>query len=131
MRGGNRGPGEIRSIQNFDAVVFDDGIGEDFLGDGLDILTGLFGRDGGGDGDLEVLALTHILNAWITEALERGADRLTLRVQDGGLQRNKNAGSHGESRLSHARWSRACKMGGDEFEKPTEPRHRRLRFRRG
>src|ERR1039457_939406 len=98
------GPGEMRSIQNFDAVFLDDGIGEDFVGDGFDILPGLFGHDAGGDGDLEVLALAHILDAGITQAVERRANRLTLGVQNCGLQRNKNAGSHWESRLSHGEW---------------------------
>ena len=82
------------SVQNLDAILFDDRVGEDFVGDGFDFAACLFGGDAVGECDLEVLALADLRDGGVAESIERGAHRLTLRIENGGLQSDEDASFH-------------------------------------
>jgi len=64
---------------------------QDFLGDGFRCPSRLLHRPAGGDADVEVLALRGRRMARITEAVERRANRLALRIEDRGFQRDEYA----------------------------------------
>ena len=88
-------PRQAASIQDFDAILFDDRIGQYFVRDGFDVGLRLLARDAARERDFEELALTDFGDPSEPEAVERRADRLTLRVEDGGLRSYEYASFHG------------------------------------
>src|ERR1035437_7760042 len=89
------------SIQDFDAILFDDRIGPNFVRDGFNVGLRLLARGATGQRDFEELTLTHFGDGGEPEAVERRAHRLALRVENGGLRSYEYASFHGELRLSH------------------------------
>lgn len=81
-------------VGEFDGVFFDDGIGEDVVGESLDILLRLVARDAVGDRDVEAFALTDIRDIAIAQTVQRGANRLALRIEYGGLEENEDSCFH-------------------------------------
>jgi hypothetical protein len=65
--------------------------------DTLDLVASLLPRDAVRQRDLEELALADVGDPGVPEAVQRRADRLTLRVEYGGFQRYENASFHGKS----------------------------------
>ena len=98
-----RGVGKLKHalLDDFDAVFFDDGVGQDFVSDGLDLLAGLLPGGAGSEGDIEKFTLPDVGYRGITEVVKLGADGGSLRVQDRGLEGDKHASFHEETRLSH------------------------------
>ncbi len=84
----------VRSVEDLDPILLDDGIGENFLCDGFDVFPRLFAGDAAGDGDVEELALPHVRNARVPEPIQRRTDGLTLWVEDRRLQGNEHASFH-------------------------------------
>jgi len=74
-------------LEQFDAVVLDNGVAEDVARDGVEILAGLHG-------DLEIFALANVLNAPMAEPVERGTNGLTLRIEDGRFEGYVYPGFH-------------------------------------
>src|ERR1035438_1366654 len=95
--------GRVSSIQNFDAILLDDRIGQYFVRDGFDVGLRLLARGAARERDLEELALTDFGDRSEPEAVERRADRLALRVEDGGLRSDEYASFHGNSDYRTAR----------------------------
>src|ERR1035438_9478677 len=89
--------GRVSSIQNFDAILLDDRIGQYFVRDGFDVGLRLLARGAARERDLEELALTDFGDPGEPEAVKRRADRLALRVEDGGLRSYEYASFHGNS----------------------------------
>jgi hypothetical protein len=85
----------VLGVQELDSVFFDHRIREHFVCNRFNILPRLFAVNHAGQSDIEKLALTHVYDALIAKSVERGAHGLALRIQDGGFQRNKDAGCHG------------------------------------
>src|SRR5581483_9947497 len=81
-------------VDDLDPVLFDDGVGEDVVGNRFDVLLCLVAGDAVGDGDIEILALTDGGDTMIAESVQRGTDGLTLRIKDRGFQRNEDARFH-------------------------------------
>src|SRR5262245_18987376 len=78
---------------NLDAIAFDDGVRQDFVGD--------FGRERSGlvrflrrQIELEVLPLPYVFDGAVAKRLERVRDGLTLRIEHRRLQRDEYARSH-------------------------------------
>ena len=90
-----RGARARASIQDFDAILFDDRIGQHFVRDGFDVGLRPLARGAAGERDFEKLALTDFGNPSEPEAVERRADRLALRVEDGGFWSYEYACFHG------------------------------------
>src|ERR1035438_2895795 len=101
----------FRSIQDFDAIFFDDRIGQYFVRNGLDVGLRLLARDAASERDFEKLALTDFGDPSEPEAVERRADRLALRVEDGGFRSYKYASFHGnfDYRMARRAIGRACR----------------------
>jgi glutamate racemase len=80
------------------------------VGDGLDFAQGSLFCQTIGERDLEVFALPDVRDRRMAETVQRSAHRLTLRIEDRGLQRDENACFHGKFQLSHAiiDWQSAC-----------------------
>ena len=85
----------MNSIQDFDPILFDDRVGQHFVRDGFDVGLRLLARDTASERDLEELALADFGDRSEPEAVERRADRLALRVEDGGLGSYEYACFHG------------------------------------
>ena len=114
------------------AVLLDDGVSENFPGDLIQLPAGFFGRSGIVHLDLEVLALPNILHTFMPQPVKRRADRSSLRIQDGFLQRDVNNSLHGfiVSSLSDAKGGKdvvqnvldSCRPGDsiDRFERRVE-----------
>src|ERR1035437_2716082 len=92
-----RGARARPSIQDFDAILFDDRIGQHFMRDGFDVRLRLLARGSTGQRDFEELALTHFGDGGEPEAVERRAHGLALRVENGGLRSYEYASFHGNS----------------------------------
>src|ERR1017187_1236799 len=90
-----RGARARPSIQDFDAILFDDRIGQHFMRDGFDVRLRLLARGSTGQRDFEELALTHFGDGGEPEAVERRAHGLALRVENGGLRSYEYASFHG------------------------------------
>ena len=80
-------------------VVLDDGVGEKLLAHALDL-----GAGASGIAllhlDLDIFALAHIANRAEAKRVQRARDRLSLRVEHPGLERDGDARLHaGRSRL--------------------------------
>src|SRR5206468_5660703 len=90
------------SIQDFDAVLFNDRIGQYVVRGGFHIFLRLFAAGAISKCDFEELTLEHLSDGREPEAVERRAHRLPLRVEHGGLRSYEYASFHGELRLSHA-----------------------------
>ena len=69
-------------------VFFDDGVGEDFFGDALDLGAGGFGGEAVSQRKREILALAHRRYLCESDLAQRVLDGLALRVQDRCLQRD-------------------------------------------
>jgi hypothetical protein len=74
-------------IEHFDAVILDHRVAEDVARDGVEVLARLHG-------DFEILALPNILDAPMAESVERGANGLTLGVEDRWFEGYVDAGFH-------------------------------------
>src|ERR1035441_4994328 len=97
------------SVQDFDAILFDDRIGQHFVRDGFDVGLRLLACDAARERDFEELALTDLGDGSEPETVERRAHRLALRVEDGGLGSYEYASFHGNSNYRMARGlSGAC-----------------------
>src|ERR1017187_1758046 len=92
-----RGARARASIQDFDAILFDDRIGQHFMRDGFDVRLRLLARGSTGQRDFEELALTDFGDGGEPEAVERRAHGLALRVENGGLRSYEYASFHGNS----------------------------------
>src|ERR1022692_222027 len=115
-------PDRVNSIQNFDAILFDDRIGQHFVRDSLDVGLRLLPRDAARERDLEELALTDFGDPSEPEAVERRADRLALRVEDGGLGSYEYACFHGNSDYRMVRGVQSSRgMRGLESANPWRP----------
>ena len=88
-------------IQYFHPVLFDDRVREHVVRDGLYFALGRLARQAVRKRDLEIFALPHCRDRGMAEAVQCGADRLALRVEDRGLQGDEDACFHEESQLSH------------------------------
>src|SRR4051794_7755431 len=93
-------------IENFDAILFNHRIGQDFVCGGFDVALRLLASGAWGERNFEKLALAYLGDGGEPEAIEGRAHRLTLRIQHGGLRSYEYASFHGELRLSHA-WRHA------------------------
>src|SRR5580704_12577045 len=111
-------PGSLCSrvlSRHLDAVVFDHGIGKEFL---RRVLERRFGAGAVGALDLDVknLALAHAGDAADAERTQRAFDGLALRVEDAGFQRDGDAGFHGQVFMGKFSWAKrssvACRYGG-------------------
>ena len=91
-------------VQNLDPVFLDDRVGEDLVGDGLDLFVGFLASDAIRNRDVENFALAHIGDGAMAEAAEGGADRLALRVEDRGFEGNENASFHGSPIIAWFAW---------------------------
>ena len=69
-------------------VLFDDGVGEDFFGDALDLGAGGLGGEAVGEGEGEVLALAHRGDLGKADLAQGVLDGLALGIQDRCLQRD-------------------------------------------
>jgi hypothetical protein len=80
----------------FDAVgeFFDYGVGKDLLGDALDLGFGGVGGKAIGKREGEVFALAHRGDISETDLVEGILDGLSLRIEDGSLQRDINMRLH-------------------------------------
>src|SRR5699024_776479 len=83
-----------RASGDFDPVVFDDRVGEQALAHFGDAGAGNL-RIGPGQVEVDDLALADPLDRAEAHGRERVPDRLALRVEDAGPQRDVNAGVHG------------------------------------
>src|ERR1035441_1440167 len=107
------------SVQDFDAILFDDRIGKYFVRDGFDVGLRLLARDAARESDLEELALTDFGDGSEPETVERRAHRLALRVEDGGLRSYKYACFHGNFDYRMARGGQSRR--GGESVSPWRP----------
>jgi len=64
------------------------------MGYRFDIFSHLLRRTPVRHGDIEKLALADVRYGGIAQAVQRGADGLALRVEDGGLERNEDTRFH-------------------------------------
>jgi len=64
------GPRRCPSVQELDPVLFDHGVGQHLVRDGLDVLLRLLPGNAGGDLDVEELALPHPCDRVIPEAVQ-------------------------------------------------------------
>src|SRR2546423_13914003 len=85
-----------RLVHNFKAVFFDDGIGQDFLGDALEFFLRLVAIPAIQIKDKK-LALADVLYFGIAKSGESVLDGLALRIEDGALRHHPNVGFHGVS----------------------------------
>src|SRR3982750_4265264 len=83
-------------VHEFDAKFFDDRVRQNVAGDGVNFLLRLVARDTLGEPQFEELALPNVRDIRVTEPVESGANGLTLRVEDGGLQHDENTSFHGK-----------------------------------
>src|SRR5581483_1461349 len=83
-----------RASDKLDAVILNHGIGEKLVGRGLQRGLGLR-PVGAFQLDVENLALAHARNAVDAKRFQRAFDRLALRVENTGFQRDGDAGFHG------------------------------------
>lgn len=77
-----RRAGWERLILDVVGEFFDDGIGEDFAGDALDLGAGFFGGERVGQSEGEVLALTDGGDAGEADLAQSVVDGLALRIED-------------------------------------------------
>src|SRR4029079_7930478 len=82
--------------RHLDAVIFDHRVGKEFFRRVLERRLRA-GAVGALDLDIEDLALTHTGNAGNAERAQRALDRLALRVENAGLQRDSDTGFHGNA----------------------------------
>lgn len=87
--------GEIVSalIEDFEAELLDDGISEDVFGDALDLLSGLFTAEAV-EFEHKEFALANIVDFGIAERGKRAMDRLSLGIEDCGLQHDPDVSFH-------------------------------------
>src|SRR5271169_3719226 len=90
-------PVRLPSAHHFDAVVLDDGIGEELFGGGLQCRFGA-GAVRTFDLDIKDLALADTGDRVNAKRPQRAFDGLALRVENSGFQRHGDAGFH-EQRL--------------------------------
>lgn len=81
-------------VGEFYAVFLDHRVRQDFVRNGFDVLLCLFARHAAGKRDLKELALAHAGNAVVPMAVQCRPHGLTLRIEHGGLQGNKNSRYH-------------------------------------
>src|ERR1700729_2268553 len=67
---------QAQLIEHLDAVVLDHRVAQNFARDGIQILARLHG-------DFEILPLANIFDAPMAKSVERRANGLTLRIEDG------------------------------------------------
>src|SRR5450631_3844601 len=79
--------------EDFNSIVLDDGVGEQLVGRLLQVRLGL-GLVGTGKLDVEHFALADAGDALDAKRLQRSLDRLALRVEDAGFQRNGHTRLH-------------------------------------
>src|ERR1017187_9407656 len=82
------------SVLEREAIILDHRISEHFAGDALDFGLGVFAGDAVVQRDLEVLALTQIVNAAIAHLLQGAVNGFALRIEHSFLERNVNVGFH-------------------------------------
>jgi hypothetical protein len=111
--------GDKESVNDFEAKLLHDGIGEDFFGDALDLVRGFFTSETVEIED-EEFALTDILNFGKAERGKGALDGLSLGIEDGGLGHDPNVGFHMTPRFSAAK---------NEMQNP-HPSQEALRVRR-
>jgi hypothetical protein len=63
--------------------------------DSLDFFLRLLPRDSLGEGNIEAFSLAYGGDGLVSQPMQGGADRLPLRVEDGGLKGNEYASFHG------------------------------------
>src|SRR5258705_816106 len=86
--------GEFRSVQKFDAIIFDYRIREHVARDPIHLLGRLFARSAGSVLDVEEFSLPHSGDGGMSQAVERAPNGLALRVEHGGLEGNVDASLH-------------------------------------
>src|ERR1035437_7405669 len=89
-------PTTIRSV-NFNAITLDHRIREQLVGHLGGERPGLH-RLGGGEVELEILALAHVFDLAVAERVQRVGDRLALRVEDRRFERDEDTSAHQPSR---------------------------------
>src|SRR5258708_3413882 len=93
----------VRSVHELDAIILDHRIGQHVARDLVDLLARLFGSGGGGQVDVEKFPLAHARDGGVPQSVQCPADRLTLRIEHGGLEGNKYASLHTPTLLDFAR----------------------------
>src|SRR5690348_6771528 len=89
-------------IEDFEAELFDDGIGQHFFGDFLDFLFGVVAIRAVELQDKE-FALAHVFYFRVSERRKRALNRLTLRVENRRLEHHPNVSRHRCTSLLRAR----------------------------
>ena len=85
----------LRSIEDFEAKLLDDRIGENVFRDALDLLRGFFAAEAVEFKD-EEFSLAHAVNAGIAEGRKRALDGLSLGIEDRGLRHDPDVCFHRE-----------------------------------
>src|ERR1700676_3756894 len=85
---------EFRSVQKFDAIIFDHRMREHVTRNPIHLQRRLFAGRAGSDFDVEEFSLPHRGDSGMSQAVERAPDGLALRVEHGGLEGNENASLH-------------------------------------
>ena len=83
-------------VDDFEAVFFDDRIGEDFFGDALELLLSFVAAPAVEIQD-EEFSLSDVFHGGVTEPRESVMDGLALRIEDGALGHNPDVCFHGGS----------------------------------
>src|SRR5215469_17393430 len=81
-------------IQNFDPVLLNYRVRQHFMGDYFQILLRLLPGSAVGNRNVKKLTLAHIRDGRVAHAPQSIADGGALRIENGGLERNKDAGFH-------------------------------------
>src|SRR5579885_1905572 len=108
-----------RSSEDLDAVIFDDRVGKQFFGGFSECRLGA-SAVGAVDLDVENLTLPHAGDTVHAERAQSALDGLALRVEDAGLQCNRDAGLHDDSSAPSIWRNRSRRNGCDAVR-----RHRR------
>src|SRR5579862_6360704 len=87
-------PIQCESIEDFDPVFLDDGIGQHFMSYGLDVFAHLLLGNSVSNGNVKKLALTDIGDGRIPQAMQGRADSLPLRVEYCRFERDKHTRFH-------------------------------------
>src|SRR5579863_4512274 len=87
------GPWNLALIEDFEAELFDNGIGEDFLGDPFDLFLSFFAARAVELQDKE-LSLAYVLYVRVAQRSQRPLDRLSLRIENRRFQHDPDVSCH-------------------------------------